>query len=408
MRRLRVVAAGPRHGAGPHRKALPLLPLRIVQLNLAWHGGLRDADELLDAYRTLTGWADALTSAGAKVHVVQRFRRDDRRRRGEVDYRFVADGDGGTPRAWTLLPRVVDAVLDASPDVVHVNGLMFPAMVQAIRHAAGSRTAIVLQDHSGAVPSIAPWPFARERIGAWRQAFAATDACSFTARELAARWSGLGIDATRIGEVPEASTRLRPCGRHVARERLGVGGDPVLLWVGRANANKDPLCVLDALEHALREASNARVLMVLADGPLQRRVTRRIEQSTILRQRTTTVGPVPHREMPLCYSASDVFVSGSHHEGSGYALIESLACGVVPCVTDIPAHRALIGACGATWPAGDAKACAAALRDLLAGDLQAARERARARFEQLLSWEAIGNRTHAWYASLLAERRTRG
>ena len=56
--------------------------------------------------------------------------------------------------------------------------------------------------------------------------------------------------------------------------------------------------------------------------------------------------------------AADVFVLGSHREGSGYSLIEALACGLPPVVTDIPSFRSLTaaGAVGALWPCGDARA----------------------------------------------------
>ena len=109
--------------------------------------------------------------------------------------------------------------------------------------------------------------------------------------------------------------------------------------------------------------------------------------------------------MPAYYSAADIFISGSHHEGSGYALIEAMACGVSPCITDIPAFRALADGCGVMWRAGDADACAAALRDLANRDLGAAREAVRARFEQAMSWDVIGRRTLALYSTLLASRR---
>ena len=56
-----------------------------------------------------------------------------------------------------------------------------------------------------------------------------------------------------------------------------------------------------------------------------------------------------------------MFVSGSHSEGSGYALIEAMSAGVVPVVTDIPSFRAIAGDCGARWPPGDAGAFADAL-----------------------------------------------
>lgn len=58
-----------------------------------------------------------------------------------------------------------------------------------------------------------------------------------------------------------------------------------------------------------------------------------------------------------------MLVAGSRHEGSGYAVIEALACGVVPVVTDIAPFRALTdrGRVGALWPVGNAERLARAL-----------------------------------------------
>ncbi len=68
--------------------------------------------------------------------------------------------------------------------------------------------------------------------------------------------------------------------------------------------------------------------------------------------------------------AADLFVLGSHREGSSFALIEALATGLTPVVTDIPSLRALTGngAVGALWPCGDAGALDDALRSARRGD----------------------------------------
>jgi glycosyltransferase involved in cell wall biosynthesis len=108
--------------------------------------------------------------------------------------------------------------------------------------------------------------------------------------------------------------------------------------------------------------------MIYGDAPLEAAVAQRIASSMMLRERVTLVGAVPHDQIGAWFSAADVFVSGSHHEGSGYSLIEAMACGAAPCVTSIPSFRALTGGHGALWRAGDADACAAALVDVASRD----------------------------------------
>ncbi len=85
----------------------------------------------------------------------------------------------------------------------------------------------------------------------------------------------------------------------------------------------------------------------------------------------TLVGRVDRADLPNYYAAADVFVSGSHYEGSGYALIEAMSAGVVPVVTDIPSFRAIAGDTGARWTPGDAADFARVLVEVCSTDLDA-------------------------------------
>jgi len=113
--------------------------------------------------------------------------------------------------------------------------------------------------------------------------------------------------------------------------------------------------------------------------------------------------------MPAFYSAADLFVLGSHHEGSGYALLEAMACGCVPVVTDIPSFRVITdgGSLGASWTPGSVSRCAAALVQAAKGDLAQMREKVRAYFERELSWSAVGHRAKEAYEDVVARRRLR-
>lgn len=380
--------------------------LRVVSLNLAFDSRHESPPALLAAYHTLTGWSLAVAGAGATVRVVQRFARDARCALGGVEYDFVKDGADPTPASWARLDRTAAAVAAATPDVVHVNGLMFPGMVAALRRRMPT-TPIVVQDHAGVMPRRRPWPLQSLPAAWWRRAFASVDACTFTAAALAEPWYHRGLPrAMPILEIPEASTHVGPSDRRAARLVTGLSGRPVILWVGRLDANKDPLTALDALERALPRLPGARCAMVWQGGGLEARVRRRISRSPVLCDQVGLVGAVAHAGIADYYTAADIFLSASRHEGSGYALIESMACGAVPCVTDIPAFRALAGDCGARWQAGDAESCAYALTRLAARNLTADGAAVRRRFSDHLSWPVIGRRTVAEYHALVHQRRS--
>jgi glycosyltransferase involved in cell wall biosynthesis len=321
-----------------------------------------------------------------------------------VSYCFVDDGLPGRLDAWSVSRAALDAVVQRRPDVVHINGLMFPGMARAIR-AGLPGSVVVLQDHSGHIPRL-PWAFRGAQRRRWTAAFDEADAISFTARELAANWRRVGLpEEAPLIEIVEASTTLQPVPKAEARAQTGIQGAPVLLWVGRLNANKDPLTVLAALEPVFEAHRDARCWMIYTERTLEEAARETVRRSGALNGRVVLCGDVPHASMAAYYSAADIFVSGSHHEGSGYALIESLACGVVPVVTDIPAFRAIAGPCGRRWAPGDARACADALRAVVASNLPAGAEQARRHFVQRLSWDVLGRQTLQTYADLLRRRR---
>jgi glycosyltransferase involved in cell wall biosynthesis len=126
----------------------------------------------------------------------------------------------------------------------------------------------------------------------------------------------------------------------------------------------------------------------------------------VLRDRVTLAGRVSRAELPNYYSAADVFVSGSHAEGSGYALIEAMSAGVIPVITDIPSFRVIAGDSGVRWPAGDAAALAVALRTMCARNLAEERARVTAQHDRVLSWEAIARRTLDAYQALADSKHT--
>jgi glycosyltransferase involved in cell wall biosynthesis len=92
-------------------------------------------------------------------------------------------------------------------------------------------------------------------------------------------------------------------------------------------------------------------------------------------------------------------VLGSHRESTGYALIEALACGVSPVVTDIPSFRALTGAgaVGGLWPCGDSQALSEALQAVAARADANTRSAVREHFERELSFTALGAKLVAMY-----------
>ena len=376
--------------------------MRIVQANAVYDPAAKTPAALLDLYDTLTGWSAAVARAGAEVSVVQRFHTAASLERDGVRYEFVTDAEKPWLSTTGAPSSFVDAVVNANADVVHVNGLIFPRLVVTLRQNVSARTAIVVQHHGGEFPIRGSGVIGQRLLQRWKAGLAGATALSFTAAEQAGPWRDAGVLANqRVIEIVEASTTMREVRRERAVTAIGLSGQPLILWVGRLTTNKDPLTVLDGLERALPQLPDARVVMVFGDNTLIDTVDERVRASALLASRVTLAGRVSHDEMPNYYAAADVFISGSHHEGSGYALIEAMSAGLVPVVTNIPSFRAIAGDGRERWAPGDPADLARLLLKTCSTDLDAQKIAVRARFNRELTWDAIGARTVREYRALI-------
>lgn len=384
--------------------------MHVVLLNLAYRADLERPDDLMSAYRSLTGWASAVTAAmrdegraSGRVHVVQRFQRTATAERDGVVWWFVDDGLGPSPSWWRMPNAALRLAADlcrgvtarGAPAIVHLQGLGYGALVPRLRRLLPPAAAVVVQHH-GERPATGVSGLVQGR------GLRAADGCLFAARGLADEWIDRGrIPAeTPVFEVMEGSTEFEIDDRARARSRTGLIGSPIVLWVGRLDGNKDPLTVLAGLEPVLGRLPGARLIMVHGpDSPLRREVDRRIASSDLLGRAVKVLGTVPHDRMAAIFNSADYFVLGSHHEGLSFAVAEALACGVVPVVTDIPPFRRMTagGQVGGLWRPGRPATLTETFGHVLGRPLATQSAAARELFERLLSWSVIGREALAAY-----------
>jgi len=74
-------------------------------------------------------------------------------------------------------------------------------------------------------------------------------------------------------------------------------------------------------------------------------------------------GQVPHSELPIYFNSSDLYMSCSSSDGTSISLLEAMASGIPPLVTDLPGNREWIshGKNGWLAPEGNVKAFSEAL-----------------------------------------------
>lgn len=370
--------------------------MHVAQVNFLPAPAAWEPDDVLHAWPSLVDVADAVRSSGTRVTVVQLAARDAHLVRDGVDYRFIAAGANEAAAARGV--RVAHTLAPWRPEAIHVHGLGFAEASHALARQL-PHVPLLLQDH-------ADRPVRRWRRARWRHWYGCASGVAFTAAGLAQPF----IEARLFGPltqwfaIAESSSRFTPGSRADARARTGLHGDPCVLWVGHLQPGKDPLTVLDGVARAAAALPDLQLWCAYGHAPMLAEVERRIAQDARLRGRVHLLGRVGHAQVQQLMRAADLFVSGSRAESCGYALLEALACGATPVVTDIPSFRALTagGRVGRLWPCGDA----ARLADALTAAARAPHDRqaVRAHFDGTLSLEALGRQwTHA-YAQLQALR----
>ena len=229
-------------------------------------------------------------------------------------------------------------------------------------------------------------------------------ALAFTSAEQARpfRTAGQAPPNLPVFEIPESSTAFAPGDRDHARRQTGVFGNPALLWVGHLDPNKDPLTILRAVRTALAQLPEAHLWCAYATAPLLPQITQALARDPELAARVHLLGQVEHRHVEALCRACDLFVLASHSEGSGYALIEALACGLPPVVSDTPSFRTLTGngAVGALARPDDAGAFASRIVEQASRPRDATRAAVIDHFARTLSPHALGRRLVEVYRQL--------
>lgn len=334
--------------------------MHVLYLNYQLDRDLRYADMLLQRYSTMTEWCIALKREGVeRVSIVQAFHSDQFLQRAGVECHFVQSGLLPPIPAWITPGKIHDKVCALSPDVVHHSGHVYP--LSHLRSRIEPATTLLWQ-HRGGNPSSFPGVLLK------RGGFHSVDGFLFSAKEYASSGGHKGIvrNHQQIYEIMGGSATCTPIETEQAKRELGLPRAPVFLWVGRLNSNKDPLTVIRGFALAVKTLPDAQLLMIYQDSQLLSRVRGAI-RDLHLDENVHLIGRITGSDIVRYYSAADFFLLGSHQEATGFAVMEALACGVIPIVTDIPSFRRLTanGTIGSLWRPGEVSSLVSAIQNAL-------------------------------------------
>jgi glycosyltransferase involved in cell wall biosynthesis len=166
---------------------------------------------------------------------------------------------------------------------------------------------------------------------------------SAVSRRTVVELSSQGVSSDRVTYVPVGvdTERFHPLGNRAdLRAELGLPTEAlVLLYVGRLSRPKNLFRLIDTFAQ-LKAKVERSVLLIVGMGELEKPLARYVEEKTVSGIRL--LGFIPNHELPMMYTCADFFVMASRYEGQPVVLLEALACGLPPILSDIPAMRDVV------------------------------------------------------------------
>jgi len=198
-----------------------------------------------------------------------------------------------------------------------------------------------------------------------------------SAKTAAAKASRVTVDANCLKEiwarmgVPKSKVEIIPFGVDLKifnprvdgseiRGKLGIQSDDLVLISTRAlhdhHYNVD--CFIKAIPLILKACSNVKFI-IKGSGPLEEHL-RKLAKKLGVSEYVRFAGIVPHAEMAKYLAAADIYVSTCFVDTTSVSLLEAMACGLAPIVTDIIGNRDWItnGENGMLFPPKNPKALA--------------------------------------------------
>jgi glycosyltransferase involved in cell wall biosynthesis len=339
-----------------------------------------DPDAWLDRISFYTGILEQLSKQHT-VESIEQINYSGKVERNKVVYHFLNFKKRNRYFPWKLNWYI----RKLHPDVMIVNGLIFPLQLIQLRWMLGKKVRIIVAHHAEK-PGLGKLRFLQRIADRYINVYL------FVSYEMGDEWIKQGIIAGRekIVEAMEASSSFKVMNRQEAINATKVSGHPVFLWVGRLNANKDPLTVLNAFLQFVAHQPTAVLYMIYQEDDLLAEVKELIQDNGSIK----LVGKVPHNQLEAWYNSADFIISGSHYEGSGIAVCEAMSCGCIPVLTNIQSFRKMSGQgkCGLLYEPGNADELVKALLKTQEINKEKEREKVLQQFNDELSFTSIATK----------------
>jgi len=207
---------------------------------------------------------------------------------------------------------------------------------------------------------------------------------------------GVGADRVRVLRNGVDLALFRPHDREAGRAALGFTR-PTLLAVGNLVALKQHWLMVEALTH-LPEVE----LVIVGEGP-ERTSIENLSRERKVADRVRLLGRVPQDRLPEIYSAADLLLLVSTHEGWPNVLLESMACGTAVVVSPMDGIADIVATAEAGRILADVtpSGLALAIRELLAAPPSGAATRI---YAEQFDWQSTTDGQIALFHEILGRR----
>lgn len=355
--------------------------LRFIDLNYYTHRDITNPEQVLNLHAPSQGYAKFLNE-NVQVEFIKHANWKGQLIKENMPFTFFK----GRNRFWYIPFSTHRYIKKQQPGFVLVQGFVFPLQLAALKILLGANTKIFVQHHGEK-----PFKGVKKIVQQFADRF--ISGYLFSGIDNAAEW----LDEKVIGhkekcfELLSASTSFTALNKISCREELAITGCFNFLWVGHLNQNKDPLTVITAFGKFAEKQTGARLYLIYQSADLLPQIVQLIQTLPVLQKSVFLVGAVPHAQLQKWYSACDYYISGSHREACGYALLEAMACGCIPVVTAIPSFKKITGNGQAGWlfEAGNNESLLNLLLQLKEADQVSFSEKVSHHFSTSLSFKKI-------------------
>jgi glycosyltransferase involved in cell wall biosynthesis len=185
---------------------------------------------------------------------------------------------------------------------------------------------------------IAPAKFGEKHVKEMEKALTRADLVIVTSRYMKEELIKMGIKKNIIDNplgVDISQFNLHGTKINTIKEKFG--SKKIIISTRNLEPVYDMECLIKAFSYVIKQ-NNDVILLICGSGSLEDNL-KRLANNLGMDKYIHFLGKISRERMPDYLRSADIYVSTSLSDGTSNSLLEAMACGIFPIVTDIPGNR---------------------------------------------------------------------